>query len=91
MKFIGISGENFDKLELLGSVLNFKTFDETLTKILVEHESIPKAPMLRDLFAITAMNGLLLGELRGCMPDYFGGLSEMSYQIADAMMKAREK
>jgi len=44
---------------------------------------------LRDYFAAKAMQGLLANNVGGGMP--FRDLTELSYYIADEMMKAREK
>jgi hypothetical protein len=45
---------------------------------------------LRDYFAAKAMQGCLRADLR-LENNTISGLAEMSYTIADAMLKAREK
>jgi hypothetical protein len=46
---------------------------------------------LRDLFAMFAMNGLL-GEIKGIYePPQMKKLTNLSYEVADAMMESRDK
>jgi hypothetical protein len=46
---------------------------------------------LRDYFASSAMQGLLAGTVRSDTDWSFGALAETAYNMADAMLEAKEQ
>jgi hypothetical protein len=65
-----------------GPAFPFEYFDEQLQRARVMH-----GMTLRDYFAAKAMQGDLIA---GVHPDDFNRCAYRAYQIADAMLKARE-
>lgn len=67
------------------------TREEQLTMMSIQsiNQKMPDLD-LRDLFAMQAMNSLIIGASRKSMENvYLYDISKMSYEIADAMIKAR--
>ena len=55
----------------------------------VLHEGFMGGMTLRDYFAAKAMQGLLATGLE-CGPEYVQAIADLTYAMADAMLKARK-
>ena len=56
-----------------------------------DQETNSRGMSLRDYFAAKAMQAVISNLEEAFSPEEFNGLSEVFYQMADAMLKAREE
>ena len=66
-------------------------YKDLTIKPMQSDEGVMEILSIRDYFAMSAMNGVLSNYADSIQKDRLEALGVMAYQIADAMLKAREQ